>query len=51
MAETHNKYRTKEEYLKFRKVNAEEDYLTTPISVLAYITELEKAIEHLKEKK
>lgn len=26
------------------KVNAEEDYMTTPISVLRYITELEKEI-------
>jgi hypothetical protein len=28
--------------LAFYRANAEEDYMTTPISVLRYITELEK---------
>lgn len=31
--------------LEYYKNNAEEDYLTTPISVLRYISELEKAVE------
>jgi hypothetical protein len=31
--------------LKYYKDNCEEDYLHTPISVLRYITELEKLIE------
>lgn len=30
--------------LNYWKNNAEEDYMTTPISVLKYITELEKAV-------
>lgn len=30
--------------LNYWKNNAEEDYMTTPISVLRYITELEKAV-------
>lgn len=35
--------------LQYYKDNAEEDYLTTPISVLRYITELESEIEFLKQ--
>ena len=31
--------------LKYYKNNCEEDYLHTPISVLRYITELEKEVE------
>jgi hypothetical protein len=31
--------------LKYYKKNCEEDYLHTPISVLRYITELEKEVE------
>ena len=31
--------------LAYWKNNCEEDYLTTPISVLRYITELEKSIQ------
>jgi hypothetical protein len=31
--------------LNYWKNNAEEDYITTPISVLRYITELEKEVE------
>ena len=31
--------------LNYWKNNAEEDYITTPISVLRYITELEKVKE------
>ena len=31
--------------LKYYKDNCEEDYLHTPISVLRYITELEKEVE------
>ena len=30
--------------LEYWKKNAEEDYITTPISVLRYITELEKRV-------
>lgn len=33
-----------EKDLKYYKENAEEDYLTTPISVLKYITELESEV-------
>ena len=36
------------EDLAFWKNNAEENYMTTPISVLKYITELEKHIETIK---
>ena len=36
------------EDLAFWKNNAEENYITTPISVLKYITELEKHIEIIK---
>tara|TARA_R110002012_G_scaffold318725_1_gene537605 strand:+ start:510 stop:716 length:207 start_codon:yes stop_codon:yes gene_type:complete len=34
-----------------KKQNAEEDYITTPISVLSYITELELKTEQLKTDK
>ena len=34
--------------LAYWKNNAEENYMTTPISVLKYITELEKHIETIK---
>lgn len=30
--------------LEYYKKNAEEDYMTTPISVLRYITEMEQAL-------
>lgn len=36
------------EDLAYWKNNAEENYITTPISVLKYITELEKHIEIIK---
>jgi hypothetical protein len=36
--------------LDYWKANAEEDYIGTPISVLRYISELEKEIEALKKK-
>ena len=32
--------------LKYWKLNAEEDYIKTPISVLRYISELEQIIEN-----
>jgi len=32
--------------LNYWKLNAEEDYIKTPISVLKYISELEQAIEN-----
>ncbi len=35
--------------LSYWEKNAEEDYMTTPISVLRYITELETAVEKNKE--
>jgi hypothetical protein len=35
--------------LEYWKDNAEEDYITTPISVLRYISELEKEVERLKK--
>ena len=38
-----NKHKMKD--LKYYKDNCEEDYLHTPISVLRYITELEKRTE------
>ena len=34
-----------EKDLDYYKKNAEEDYMATPISVLRYITELEKKVE------
>jgi hypothetical protein len=37
----------KEKELDYFKQNAEEDYIKTPISVLRYITELEKELEEL----
>lgn len=37
--------------LKNWKLNAEENYTTTPISVLKYITELEKSHEDLADQK
>jgi hypothetical protein len=36
--------------LAYWKANAEDNYMTTPISVLRYITELEKAIEITEER-
>jgi hypothetical protein len=33
--------------LKQRRTNAEEDYITTPISVLAYISHLERSNKNL----
>ena len=36
--------------LNYWKENAEENYMTTPISVLKYITELEKHIEDINRK-
>jgi hypothetical protein len=36
--------------LNYWKENAEENYMTTPISVLKYITELEKHIEDRNRK-
>jgi len=36
--------------LNYWKGNAEENYMTTPISVLKYITELEKHIEEVNRK-
>jgi len=36
--------------LEYWKDNAEEDYITTPISVLRYISELEKKVEQDKNK-
>lgn len=36
--------------LNFYKENCEEDYIKTPISVLRYIIELEKAVEENKLK-
>lgn len=38
-----------EKDLKYWEKNAEEDYMTTPISVLRYISELEQEIENLNE--
>ena len=37
--------------LEYWKQNAEEDYIKTPISVLRYITELEKEVEMLRRHK
>jgi hypothetical protein len=37
--------------LKNWRLNAEENYITTPISVLKYITELEKSYEDLTNQK
>ena len=37
--------------LKYWKLNAEEDYIKTPISVLRYISELEKSKEMEKQEK
>jgi hypothetical protein len=36
-----------EKDLKYWEANAEEDYITTPISVLKYISELEKEVDNL----
>jgi hypothetical protein len=36
----------KEKDIDYWRKNAEEDYLTTPISVLRYITELEKILNN-----
>lgn len=36
--------KTKEKDLNYWKNNAEEDYIKTPISVLRYISELEKVV-------
>lgn len=38
-----------EKDLDYYKKNAEEDYMATPISVLRYITELEKTVKSLKQ--
>lgn len=38
-----------EKDLKYWEANAEEDYITTPISVLKYISELEQEIENLNQ--
>jgi hypothetical protein len=38
------------ERLNHYRINAEEDYVTTPISVLRYITELESALSFIKSK-
>lgn len=35
---------SKEKDLEYYRKNAEEDYITTPISVLRYIAQLEKTI-------
>jgi len=35
---------TKNKDLEYYRKNAEEDYLTTPISVLRYISEMEEAL-------
>lgn len=37
--------------LEYWKNNAEEDYVKTPISVLRYISELEKEVKQLGDKK
>ena len=39
----------KEKDLEYWRNNAEEDYITTPISVLRYITELENEIKQNKD--
>ena len=41
---------TNDKDLKHWKLNAEENYITTPISVLKYITELEKHIGGIEAK-
>jgi len=41
-----NKAKEKVKDLNYWKNNCEEDYLHTPISVLRYITELEKEVEN-----
>ena len=38
-----------EKDLKYWEANAEEDYITTPISVLRYISELEQEVENLNQ--
>jgi hypothetical protein len=35
--------------LEYWKINADDDYVITPISVLRYISELEKEVERLKK--
>ncbi len=40
---------SEEKDLNYYKNNAEEDYMTTPISVLRYITELEEELEQAKK--
>lgn len=42
----YNMEHKKEKGLEYYRNNAEEDYKTTPISVLRYISELEKANKH-----
>ena len=37
--------------LEYWRLNAEEDYITTPISVLRYIGELEKEISNGRERR
>ena len=39
----------KEKTLEYWKNNAEENYITTPISVLKYITKLEQEVESLNK--
>jgi len=41
-----NKMEEETKDLNYWKLNAEEDYIKTPISVLKYISELEQAIEN-----
>jgi hypothetical protein len=48
--EEHKKEKLERKGSKYFKANAEEDYAKVPISVLRYISELEKEIEELKSK-
>lgn len=43
-------FNTQEKDLAYWKANAEEDYMKVPISVLRYISELEKELEIFKNK-
>lgn len=43
-----NNKQTPEKDLSYWRINAEENYITTPISVLRYINELETHIETIK---
>jgi hypothetical protein len=42
-------FNIQEKDLAYWKANAEEDYIKVPISVLRYISELEKEVEQLKK--